>query len=165
MGEEISFINAHPKAQKLMQDDFYYSVTDQIAPFGDDDSWETFRAFREWFPNNNDRDKLEFIYGQLSYWGYPPFDLSMTEFDEVNNYLKLSPMHDRYLYGAGEAVIATAFGQLYIEGKIDLNIRNFAIAAIKRQTLPEMIAMYSEQQKDEIAEKYNKLLSVLMQDS
>jgi uncharacterized protein YfeS len=161
MREEISFENAHPNAQKLMRDDFYYSITDQIAPFGDDDSWETFRAFCEWFPNNNDRDKLEFIYGQLSYWGYPPFDLSITAFDEVNNYLELSPMHDRYLYGAGEAV---AFGQLYIEGRIDLNIKKFAIAAIKRQTLPEMIAMYSQLQKDEILEKYNKLLSVLLQE-
>lgn len=161
MSHEISFANAHPNAQKLMPDDFFYDVTDQLAPFGDDDSWETFMAFMEWLPNNSNRNKLEFIQEQLSYWNYPPFDLNTTDFNVINGYLQKSDLHSRFLYGTDEAIIATAFGQLYIEGRIDLNIRNLAITAIKRQTVPEMIAMHFEQNRNEINLKYSKLLKVL----
>lgn len=144
-----------------MKDDFFYDVTDQIAPFGDDDSWETFMALQDWIPNHTNRNKLEFLHSQLSYWGYPPFDLSTTDIEVIKEYIQTGLLHDRYLYGTDEAIIATAFGQLYLEGRIDLNIRNLAVIAIKRQTLPELMAVYPEQRRSEILVKYNKLLSIL----
>jgi len=161
LSNEISFLNAHPNAQRLMKDEFFYDITDQLSPFGDDDSWETFMAFQEWLQTNSNRNKMEFIHQQISYWDYPPFDLNTTDFDVINRYLQTSPLHNRFLYGTDEAIIATAFGQLYLEGLIDLNIRNLAITAIKRQTLTEMIAMHSEEFSNKIVIKYSKLLKVL----
>lgn len=148
-----------------MPDDFFYDVTDQLAPFGDDDSWETFMAFAEWLPNNRNRNKLEFIHEQLSYWNYPLFDLNTTDFNVIKEYLQKGLLYDRFLDGTDEAIIATAFGQLYIKGRIDLNIRNLAITAIRRQTLPEMLARHSEQNGNEISFKYSKLLKVLQPDT
>jgi len=45
---EYSFKNAHPNAQALMKDDFYWSPIEETAPFGSDDGWEAAYGFREW---------------------------------------------------------------------------------------------------------------------
>lgn len=158
--DEISYENAHPNAQKLMQGEFFYSVTDGTAPFGSDDGWEVFYAFKNWQKTNNGRSKVDFIHEQIDYWGYPTFNLQSTNIEDLKQYLLTSELGSRFMYGIDQAIIATAFGQLYLEGYIDLNLRSLATTAIKRELLPEILNLWQEQ-RTEREEKLNMLMLVL----
>ncbi|MEX6690068.1 hypothetical protein QTN47_21345 [Danxiaibacter flavus] len=158
--DEISFENAHPNAQKLMQDDFFYSPIEETAPFGSDDGWETFYAFRDWLQVNNKRNKVDFINEQIEYWGYPTFNLQSIDIVELEGYLKNSELGSRFMSGIDQAIVATAFGQLYLQGFMDLNLRSLAITAVRRQLLPDILSLW-EEHKDKRETKLNKLLAVL----
>lgn len=157
---DISFDNAHPNAQNLMQDEFFYSIIDETAPFGSDDGWETLYAFKDWRQANNGRSKVDFIHEHIDYWGYPTFNLQCTNIEELKDYLMGSELGTRFMLGIDQTIIATAFGQLYLDGFIDLNIRSLATNAIKRQLLPEILNLWEENKADR-EEKLNKLMSVL----
>ena len=160
MTYKIEFSNAHPNAQRLMPDEFFYSVIDGFAPFGDDDSWETFMAFKDWLSEHTKGNKIEFIENQLDYFGYSRFDLRTQDFNVLKEYIQSNSLGMRYLLGTDQVIIATAFGQLYLQGLIDLNLRALAKVAIQRQLLPEMVEMYKEHKVDR-EKSLNKLLKVI----
>ena len=99
---EISYDNAYPNAQKLMREPFFYSIIDSSAPFGSDDTWETFQELYRWLPSNKSADKIDFIHQQVSYWGYPYFNLRSLDITEILGYINSSPIEDRFLIGIDE---------------------------------------------------------------
>ncbi len=143
-----------------MQEDFYYSSIEETAPFGSDDGWETFYAFKEWLQFNDKRNKIDFIKEQIEYWGYPTFNLQSTAISELEEFLIRSELGSRFMLGIDQAIIATAFGQLYLQGFMDLNLRSLATTAVRRQLLPEILNLWEERRHNR-AEKLNKLMAVL----
>ncbi|GAA4319284.1 hypothetical protein [Flaviaesturariibacter amylovorans] len=158
--DEIALANAHPTAQKLMKDEFFYSVVDDSAPFGNDDGWDVLYSLKEWLPDNEGTSKKEFIDSKLSEWDYPAFNYLTTDIEDAKAFVRSSEIGLRLLMGIDQAIIATAFGQLYLEGKIDEDLSAFAETVINRQSYKELIELWGEHGPNREM-KLQKMLHVL----
>jgi uncharacterized protein YfeS len=139
-----SLQNAHPKAQALMNEVWFYSSIDDMAPFGSDDAADTYAYFKEWRPNNRKASPKTFVLHHFKRWGYPYVDLETTDYKQIEPFLNQNELGSRFLFGMDAAIISTAFGQLYLEGTIDADIRAFAKTAIQRQLLPEILNKWQD---------------------
>lgn len=156
-----TFDKAHPNAKRLMNEDFYFSPIDETAPFGNDDGADTYAGFKDWRQSHkNDNPKI-FLNEQIDRWGYPKFDIYETDFQKLKPYLKQSDLGSRYMSGIDASIIAIAFGQLYLEGKVDKDFNELAKTAIKRQLLPELLSLWGDTYKIERETKLKKMLAVL----
>ncbi len=155
------FENAHSKAKALMNEDFYFSPIDETAPFGNDDGADTYAGFKDWRQTHAAENPKVFLYEQISYWGYPEFDIFETDIQKLTPYLKQSDLGSRYMSGIDAAIIAIAFGQLYLEGKVDNDFNELAKTSIRRQLLPELLALWGETYKVEREAKLKKMLTAL----
>jgi uncharacterized protein YfeS len=139
-----SFENANARAKLLMNEEFYFSTIDDFAPFGSDDAADTYSAFYEWRQSHKNESLKSFILDHLQHWGYPLFDMESTDFIVLKPYLKQNDLGSIYMFGIDASIISTAFGQLYLEGNIDLDIRDFAKKAITREQLPEILNLWNK---------------------
>jgi uncharacterized protein YfeS len=157
------FDRAHPTARRLMNEEFYWSPIEETAPFGSDDGADTFAGFLGWRKSHMRASPSEFLIEQISYWGYPTFDFNETNFDKLKPYLDQSSLGARYMSGIDAAIVAIAFGQLYLEGTIEEEFNSLAKTSIKRQLIPEMLNLWGETYKATRETQLNKMLSVLNQ--
>jgi uncharacterized protein YfeS len=104
---------------------------------------------------------MEQTHTLVDYWGYPKFDIYETDIKKLTTYLKQSDLGSRYLSGIDAAIISIAFGQLYLEGTVDKNFNELAKTAIRRQLLPELLALWGDIYKIERETKLKKMLAVL----
>jgi len=154
---------AHPTARNLMDEDFYWSPIEETAPFGSDDGADTYAGFADWRQSHKSSKVRELFDQQLESWDYPVFDLNETDFDKLKPYLKQSDLGIRYMTGIDAAIIAIAFGQLYLEGTIDRDFNELAKTSIRRQLNPEMLNLWSDRYKSAREMQLNKMLAVLNQ--
>ncbi len=154
---------AHPKAKDLMNEDFYFSPIDETGPFGNDDGADTYAGFKDWRLTHLKDDPADFLFDQINEWGYPKFDIYETDIKKLTPYLKESELSARYMSGIDAAITAIAFGQLYLEGTINKSFKETALIAIKRQLIPEILALWGDTYKIERGIKLNKMLDVLNQ--
>src|ERR1700741_434857 len=110
---------AHANAKLLMNEEFYWSPIEETAPFGSDDGADTYAGFADWRQTHKTVNPKEFLMEQIKYWGYPTFDLNGTNFEKLKPYLKKSDLGSRFMSGIDAAIVAIAFGQLYLEGTVD----------------------------------------------
>jgi len=139
-----SLEKASPKAKVLMPDEWYYSPIDDLAPFGNDNAADTYASFYEWRKNNQSGSPKAFLLAHFKQWNYPNLDLESTDYNTFKSFLQSDQLGSRYLFGMDASIIATALGQLYLEGKIDFDIREFAVKAIKRESLPEILNTWQD---------------------
>ncbi len=156
-----SFKQAHPLAQRLMDEDFYYSPIEESGPFGNDDGADTFDGFSQWRSANSQESPLVYLEQQLRDWDYPPFDLYQRDVAEINEYMQQNDMGLTFLIGMDAAVVAVAFGQLYLEGNITEELRELASVSVNRQLHPELISLWDESYQTTRQEQLMKMLSVL----
>lgn len=157
----LSIENAHPNAKRLMNDEFYWSPIEETAPFGNDDGADTYAGFAEWRQTHKRNNPVEFLKEQISYWGYPEFDLNETDLEQLKPYLKQSDLGSRFMSGIDAAIVAIAFGQLYLEGTIDNDFKGLAITAIHRELIPELLNQWGDAYKSEREAQLKKMLAVL----
>lgn len=153
---------AHPDAKKLMTDSFFFNVIEETAPFGSDDGSGTYASFHIWRKDHPFESLTTFLEYHLNDWGYPKFDINETDFEKLKTYLKQDEMNIRYMTGIDQAIVATAFGQLYLEGKIDNDIKELAVISINRELLPGILRLWRDYENTR-KENLNKLLVVLKQ--
>lgn len=151
---------AHPAARKLLQADWLYSAKDDHAPFGSDDAADAYAAFSDWRKTHTGGSTKKFVTDLLLSWQYPAFDHKATDYNSLRNYIEGNTLGWRYLFGTDAAIIATAFGQLYIEGRVDSDLKQMAVTALKRESTHEFIQSWQEE-RPEREEKLNKLLAIL----
>ena len=156
-----NFKHAHPLAQRLMDEDFYYSPIEESGPFGNDDGADTFAGFTQWRSANPQENPLVYLEQQLRDWNYPPFDLHQQDPAQIQQFLQQQEMGLTFLIGMDAAVIALAFGQLYLEGYIADQVLELAKASIDRQLHPELINLWDETYRPTRQEQLSKMLSVL----
>src|SRR5688572_11187785 len=94
-----SFKQAHPLAQRLMDEDFFYSPIEESGPFGNDDGADTFTGFASWRAVNPDKSPLTYLEQQLRDWDYPPFDLHTAESADIQRYMQNNEMGLTFLIG------------------------------------------------------------------
>ena len=142
--EEVGFhlLTSHPKFRKHFTDDFYYDCTDEEAPFGSDEGWDTFYLIVDEVRQNKAFNFIEQLPEIVSYDGsmtyYPPTDLT---YEVVEKLLKEDEMH---LTNSDMAVYATAFSQIKITGRIDSELKELALNAMKRKLITDKILGYDE---------------------
>ncbi len=155
------FDKAHPNAKRLMKEDFYFSTIDETAPFGNDDGADTYAGFKDWRRTHKNEDPKEYLLEQLDSWGYPKFDIYETDIKKLTQYLKQNSLGSRYMSGVDAAIIAIAFGQLYLEGRVDKDFNELAKIAIRRQLNPELLVLWGDPYKIEREIKLQKMLAIL----
>jgi uncharacterized protein YfeS len=153
--------NAHPKAKELMNEDFFYNSTDETGPFGSDDAADTYAGFAEWRIANKSANPKDFLIQHIEDWGYPDFDLTTTDFKKLKPYLQKSEMHIHYLTGIDQSILAIAFGQLYIEGKIDDEMLLIAKYSLERQLNSQILKMWPQDYQEERKLKLTKMDEVI----
>jgi len=79
--------SAHPNAQALMTDEFYFSPGEETAPFGSDDGWEAAYGFREWRLLNKTSSPVTYLKDLIERWQYPFFDYNEMDTTKINEYL------------------------------------------------------------------------------
>jgi uncharacterized protein YfeS len=156
-----SFEKAHPKAKELMTDEFYFDPLEETAPFGNDDGADTYAGFKDWRTSHATDNPADFLFDQINEWGYPKFDIYETDITELRPYLKESELSSRYMSGIDAAIIAIAFGQLYLEGTIHKEFKETAEIAVNRQLLPELLSLWGDAYKFKREEQLKKMAEVL----
>ena len=154
---------AHPTAKRLMNEEFYWSPIEETAPFGSDDGADTYAAFVDWRQTHKTENPKDFLVEQIDYWGYPTFDFNESDFEKLKPYLKRSDLGVRYMSGIDAAIVAIAFGQIYLEGTVDKDFNVLAKTAIKRQLIPEMLNLWGDDYKTTRETQLKKMLAVLNQ--
>jgi len=154
---------AHPTAKRLMNEEFYWSLIEETAPFGSDDGADTYAGFAEWRQTHKTESPKDFLMEQIDYWGYPTFDLNETNFNKLKPYLKQSDLATRFMSGIDAAIVAIAFGQIYLEGTVEKDFNDLAKTAIRRQLIPEMLNLWGDTYKTTRETQLNKMLAVLNQ--
>ena len=142
MEEENYGINkefAHPRAIELIPEDFFWDCVDELAPFGSDEGDLALSEFRDWKKENPNEPIYECIKWVIEDLTEKP----ISEYNEqiINRELIKSQVDDEdfddeyYLFTVDISVIATGFGQLVDEGKIDESIKPIIQRAITRQKI------------------------------
>jgi uncharacterized protein YfeS len=84
---ELTPETAHPKARKLLTEDFYWSPIEETGPFGSDDGSDAFYGFREWRMSNKKASPVKFIEELLINWNYPEFNLNELDSSKIRDYI------------------------------------------------------------------------------
>lgn len=144
---ELTPDTAHPNARRLLKDDFYWDVTDENSPFGNDTGADTLAFYRAWIEESDDDE--DFLHQLFEEWDVD------WEAAQANPDGAL----DSFTYD--DAVIAVAFAQLVLEGNTSRDIAALASRALRRQALPEVIELRGWVDPAERNERCARMLQVV----
>ncbi|MDQ6786369.1 MAG: hypothetical protein M3033_06065 [Acidobacteriota bacterium] len=154
---ELSPNNSHPNAVAILTDEFYWDCADDNSPFGNDTGADTLADFREWREQHPTANPIEFLNQLLEQWEVTNDFWNVTDSNEAQQLWKEDEFSFRL---RDESVIALAFGQLLIEGKVDAEPKRRALLAIERQLLSTMIENW-EDFAEERVDRLEKMKAVL----
>ncbi|UKB85674.1 hypothetical protein LF887_08640 [Chryseobacterium sp. MEBOG06] len=164
---EIEWKNGSEAAKKIMLNEYYYDPLDAWSPFGNDIGSDTYYLYCDWKKEHPKEDIRKFIDEELISSGYPGFDLYMDGKDPERLRRIVDTMQNQYidLNAIDNKVIALAFSQLFLEGKIEPQVKEWAEAAFSREFV--YLDFWGEDDKGEMKERkereerMNELLSDL----
>ena len=84
---EFTFQSAHPKAQALMTDEFFWSPIEETAPFGSDDGSDAAYGFRQWRLLHKTASPISFLKELIQRWQYPYFDYNEMDTAKIKAYI------------------------------------------------------------------------------
>ncbi len=126
---------SHPSFVALCKGDaFFFDCTDDFAPFGSDAGADALASLEDWFREPRPKTVRAFITGVLADWGMKLPDLGETRDAVVRKWLADTALET----AVGEIdrlVIAAAFGQFKITGKVDADVHALALAAVAREVI------------------------------
>ncbi|WP_413862327.1 hypothetical protein [Methanobrevibacter sp. UBA417] len=154
-----------PKAIEIADYEFFWDCVDQLAPFGSDEGYMAFVELCDWREDNPNAPLIECFNWILNSW-----DLNLEDYNEEiledSNITKIikDKSFDEDLIMLDVTIIATAFGQLILEGKIDADVKNIVQLAVLRQmnhlVLDEFLG-YNEEWKYDRYKYLQILLDIL----
>lgn len=167
MEEEIYGIDkdhAHKRAIELIPEDFFWDCVDELAPFGSDEGDMALSEFRDWKKANPNLPTYECLKWTIESVG----EINIDDYNDriLDRRLIRSQMQDhnfddqQYIFTLDISVIATGFGQLVDEGKIDDKNKPLIQLAIDRQKIWADLAEGWDY-KDEYISRLNVLERVL----
>ena len=118
-----------------MKSDFYYDALDAWSPFGSDTGSDTYYLYCEWRKENPKESVRKFLDGELISFEYPGFDIYLDGSNTERLKTIVSTMRNNYvdLNYIDELVISLAFSQLFLEGRIEPEVKKWAEAAFSRE--------------------------------
>lgn len=84
---KFSLESAHPRAQVLMAEEFYWSPIEETAPFGNDDGFDAAYGFRDWRHANKTENPMVYLKDLIIGWNYPPFDYTEIDTLKIREYI------------------------------------------------------------------------------
>lgn len=127
--------NASLAAQKIMDQSFYFDTIDEFTPFGNFIGGDTFYSYCEWRNQNPNTNVKKFVVENMWELGIFNFDLSLNSESKQDLNLAIEALPNKYvdLNHIDNLIISVAFTQLFLDGSIDENVRDFAKNAISRE--------------------------------
>lgn len=167
MEDEIYGIDkefAHQRAIELIPEEFFWDCIDELAPFGSDEGDAALAEFRDWKKVNPNLPTYECLKWTIESVG----EMKLEDYNEkildpqlIRAQLEDTAFDDQqYIFTLDTSVIATGFGQLVDEGKIDEKNKPLIQLAIDRQKIWAELAEDWDY-KDEYIERLNVLLRAL----
>lgn len=152
--------SAHPNARALLVEAWFWNVSDDDSPFGNDTGADTLSFFREWRAEHQRAEAEEFLEFLLGRWdvrneGWECLDGPLLATTLPKNYFHILTRDD--------VAIAIAFGQLVLDGSIDRKIRQLALYALQRQLLPEVIRFRGWVDADERRQRLDRMKVIVEQ--
>jgi uncharacterized protein YfeS len=132
----LSREDAHPRARAALTDAFFWDVADPCGPFGDETGREVLEAFRDFRVEEPRGNPLTLLADLLTRWEVADACWDVVEPDEVQG---VGADDELGLLVRDEAVLALAFAQIIVEGKVEPEVRRRALLAVTRQSLPALI--------------------------
>ena len=165
--DNIYFFGEVPnnRAVKVADYKFFWDATDELAPFGCEEAYIAFCEISNWLAENPKTPIIECFIWILESW-----DLELEDFNddiiESENILRIIQDMDFYeeLMSLDYTIISTGFGQLILEGKIDMDVKNIIQLSILRQMSSHVLDAFlgnNEQWKYERYLYLQKLLETL----
>lgn len=131
--------NSHQRAIELIPEDFFWSCIDELAPFGSDEGDTALSEFRDWRKKNPDEETYEFLkwtIESVSEQNISKYNEKILDRTEIKEKIADEDFDDQqYIFTVDISVIATGFGQLVDEGKIDFMNKPIIQLAIDRQKI------------------------------
>lgn len=163
MEEEVYGIDkdhAHKRAVELIPEEFFWDGVDELAPFGSDEGDMALSEYREWKKSNPNTPTYECLKWTIESVG----ELNISDYNDkiIDKQLVKSQMDNdefddqQYIFTVDISAIATGFGQLVDEGKIDVQNKPLIQLAIDRQKIWAELAEDWDY-KDEYIERLNVL--------
>lgn len=129
--------HAHQRALELVPEDFFWDCGDELAPFGSDEGDTALSEFREWRVENPIISIAECIIWTIesvSEKSIGFFGKDILDPNLIKRQITDTDFNDQqYIFTVDASVIATGFGQLVDEGKIDVESKPFIQLSIDRQ--------------------------------
>lgn len=164
MDEEVYGIDkeyGHPRAIELIPDEFFWNNFNEIAPFGSDEGDTALAEFRDWRKENPTKSVLECLKWTIEGVGemnFSDYNSSLADKKLIDKQLKDEDFDfEQFVNTLDISVIATGFGQLADEGKIDLDAKPIIKIALDRQLIVNSFAHYDK----EFAKEYETYLTRL----
>lgn len=92
---EFSIKSAHPRAQALMTEEFYWSPIEETAPFGNDDGFDAAYGFRDWHQVNKAESPIVYLKDLIARWNYPQFDYTEIDTTKIREYINRPAKTDK----------------------------------------------------------------------
>jgi uncharacterized protein YfeS len=134
---ELAPENAHPRASQLLTETFFWSIADDDAPLGNDTGADTLAFYRQWRSEHPTTSTQVFISDTLSGWEIEDADWDLL--DEAELQRALDEEHFSILT-RDDFMIALAFAQLVLEGRVEPQVRERAHHCVRRQATDAVIS-------------------------
>ena len=143
---EIDWKKFHPSARTLIDDELFWSESDEFSPHGNDTGHDLFDDLRRWRRSHAAAPPLDFLVREMRSWGFDP----AKQDDEIAVYA-----HD-------QGAIGLAFGLIKLEGSCEPATRDAALTAIARLQDPGLAERFGWRlPTPEAVAAYSKLRAVL----
>ncbi|MGK3995974.1 hypothetical protein [Sorangium sp. So ce1024] len=136
---DLSPDDSHPRAAAALTDAFFWSLTDETAPFGNETAHETLTAFRDFRDEHPRGSPIELLDELLARWEVESAHWNAVDAAEVQ---ALGEEDEYGLLTRDEAILALAFSQIVTEGRLDPEVRRRALLALARQALPALLSAF-----------------------
>jgi uncharacterized protein YfeS len=156
---DLSREESHPRARDALVDAFFWDAGDPTGPFGDETGQEVLEAFRAFRAEEPRGAPLALLGELLEAWEVADGSWDVVDPDEVQD---LGADDELGLLVRDEAILALAFAQIIVEGRVDPEVRRRALLALVRQGLPALIHGWGDHAYAR-RERLEKMRAVLLQ--
>jgi uncharacterized protein YfeS len=87
---EFSPQTAHPNAQALMKEDFFWSPIDDAGPFGSDGGSDAAYGYYKWRKTHAGLSPLTYLKSLISSWKYPEISWDEMDTAKIEKYMSIS---------------------------------------------------------------------------
>ena len=133
---ELNREDAHPKAVEALTDAFFWDAADVGSPLGGDTGRDVLEALRDALEAEPPGKMLTVLDEILASWEVANDSWDVVSEREVQ---AIGEDDEFSLLTRDEAILALAFAQIVIEGRIEAEIRRRALLALTRQALPALL--------------------------